>query len=173
MFPISAHALISAHPQLSNGGFGLKIGQFLTELQPFLRKGTKMAISQPKIYRFSIRNHRWKGLEEQAHSALIGNITVCYKFILHQQFISHCLFIFRRMPECVLVTGGAGFIGSHSTIEVIQAGYDAVIVDNLCNSSYGRSKNHHMLIQLCQYVDTCHSASPCKVKPLHNPRHVP
>ena len=40
----------------------------------------------------------------------------------------------------MLVTGGAGFIGSHSTIEVIQAGYDAVIVDNLCNSSYGRSE---------------------------------
>ncbi len=34
---------------LSNGGFGLKIGQFLTELQSFLRKGTKMALSQPKI----------------------------------------------------------------------------------------------------------------------------
>ena len=38
---------------------------------------------------------------------------------------------------CVLLTGGAGYIGTHSTIEVINAGYDAVIMDNLCNSSTG------------------------------------
>ena len=44
------------------------------------------------------------------------------------------------MPsECVLVTGGAGFIGSHSTIEVVTAGYDAVIVDNLVNANIGES----------------------------------
>lgn len=35
----------------------------------------------------------------------------------------------------ILVTGGAGFIGSHTVIELQQAGYDTVIVDNLCNSS--------------------------------------
>ena len=40
-------------------------------------------------------------------------------------------------PGCILVTGGAGYIGSHTVIEVISAGYSAVIVDNLCNSSYG------------------------------------
>ena len=40
--------------------------------------------------------------------------------------------------ESVLVTGGAGFIGSHSTIEVISAGYDAVIVDNLVNANIGK-----------------------------------
>ncbi|KAK2194170.1 hypothetical protein NP493_2g18054 [Ridgeia piscesae] len=37
--------------------------------------------------------------------------------------------------ECVLITGGAGYIGSHTTIEVINSGYTAVIIDNLCNSS--------------------------------------
>lgn len=42
--------------------------------------------------------------------------------------------------ECVLVCGGAGYIGSHATIEVINAGYEAVIIDNLCNSSLGDSK---------------------------------
>jgi len=36
----------------------------------------------------------------------------------------------------VLVTGGAGFIGSHTTVEMLGAGYDAVIVDNLSNSTY-------------------------------------
>lgn len=34
----------------------------------------------------------------------------------------------------VLVCGGAGFIGSHTTVELIEAGYDVVIVDNLSNS---------------------------------------
>lgn len=39
------------------------------------------------------------------------------------------------MKETILVTGGTGFIGSHTTVELQQAGYDVVIVDNLSNSS--------------------------------------
>ena len=35
----------------------------------------------------------------------------------------------------ILVTGGAGYIGTHTCIELIKAGYDIVVVDNLCNSS--------------------------------------
>ena len=35
----------------------------------------------------------------------------------------------------ILVTGGAGYIGSHTCIELIKAGYKVVLVDNLCNSS--------------------------------------
>jgi UDP-glucose 4-epimerase len=34
----------------------------------------------------------------------------------------------------ILVTGGAGFIGSHTAVELLQAGYDVVVVDNLVNS---------------------------------------
>lgn len=34
----------------------------------------------------------------------------------------------------ILVTGGAGFIGSHTCVELLHAGYDVVILDNLCNS---------------------------------------
>jgi UDP-glucose 4-epimerase len=34
----------------------------------------------------------------------------------------------------VLVTGGAGFIGSHTCVELLQAGYDVIVVDNLSNS---------------------------------------
>ena len=34
----------------------------------------------------------------------------------------------------VLVTGGAGYIGSHTIIELANNGYDVVVVDNLCNS---------------------------------------
>jgi UDP-glucose 4-epimerase len=35
----------------------------------------------------------------------------------------------------VLVTGGAGYIGSHSCVELVQAGHDVVVVDDLSNSS--------------------------------------
>ncbi len=34
----------------------------------------------------------------------------------------------------ILVTGGTGYIGSHTVVELIKAGYEVVIVDNLCNS---------------------------------------
>lgn len=39
--------------------------------------------------------------------------------------------------ECVLVSGGAGYIGSHTAVELINAGYDVVIVDNFSNSDMG------------------------------------
>ena len=35
----------------------------------------------------------------------------------------------------ILVTGGAGYIGSHTCVELLNAGYDVVVVDNLANSS--------------------------------------
>ena len=35
----------------------------------------------------------------------------------------------------ILVTGGAGYIGSHTCVELLNAGYDIVVLDNLCNSS--------------------------------------
>lgn len=38
------------------------------------------------------------------------------------------------MKQTILVTGGTGFIGSHTTVELQQAGYEVVIVDNLSNS---------------------------------------
>ena len=36
----------------------------------------------------------------------------------------------------VLVTGGLGYIGSHTIVELVAAGHRVVVVDNLVNSSY-------------------------------------
>jgi len=35
----------------------------------------------------------------------------------------------------ILVTGGAGYIGSHTCIELLEQGHEVIVVDNLCNSS--------------------------------------
>lgn len=37
--------------------------------------------------------------------------------------------------KTILVTGGAGFIGSHTLVELLQAGFSVVVLDNLVNSS--------------------------------------
>ena len=39
------------------------------------------------------------------------------------------------MKDKILVTGGTGYIGSHTTVELQKAGYDVVIIDNLSNSN--------------------------------------
>ena len=35
----------------------------------------------------------------------------------------------------ILVTGGAGYIGSHTVVSLIENGYDVVVIDNLVNAS--------------------------------------
>ncbi|NMM26236.1 MAG: UDP-glucose 4-epimerase GalE [Glaciimonas sp.] len=39
------------------------------------------------------------------------------------------------MPKKILVTGAAGYIGSHTCVELLQAGFAVVALDNLCNSA--------------------------------------
>ena len=41
----------------------------------------------------------------------------------------------------ILVTGGAGYIGSHTCIELLNTGYDVLILDNFSNSSTSVIKN--------------------------------
>ena len=38
------------------------------------------------------------------------------------------------MTQRILVTGGTGYIGSHTCVELVAAGYEVTILDNLCNS---------------------------------------
>ena len=40
-----------------------------------------------------------------------------------------------KKSNTVLVTGGAGYIVSHTVLSLLMAGYDVVVLDNLCNSS--------------------------------------
>lgn len=44
------------------------------------------------------------------------------------------------MAEKVLVTGGAGYIGSHTVLELLEAGYLPVVIDNFCNAIRGKHK---------------------------------
>lgn len=41
----------------------------------------------------------------------------------------------------VLVSGGAGYIGSHTTVELLESGFDVVVVDNLVNSEFSAIEN--------------------------------
>ena len=40
----------------------------------------------------------------------------------------------------ILVTGGAGYIGSHTVLELLNAGFQVVVIDNLSNAFKGKKK---------------------------------
>lgn len=46
----------------------------------------------------------------------------------------------------ILITGGCGYIGSHTCIELINAGFELVVIDNLCNSSIESLKRVEALV---------------------------
>ncbi len=70
------------------------------------------------------------------------------------------------MAKCILVTGGAGYIGSHTCLELIQSGYEVVVVDNLVNScqeSLSRVKELTGRAPEFHEVDLCDAAGLGKV----------
>ena len=50
------------------------------------------------------------------------------------------------MKQKILITGGAGYIGSHTCVELYHAGYTPIIVDNLCNTSIDNIKGIEKII---------------------------
>lgn len=49
--------------------------------------------------------------------------------------------------KCVLLTGGAGYVGSHTIIPLIESGYEVVVLDNLSNACKGML---YCILILCQ-----------------------
>lgn len=68
--------------------------------------------------------------------------------------------------KTVLISGGAGYIGSHTAVELLNAGYDVVIIDNLYNSEIEAIDG---IIKICgkevafEQVDTCDKSALRKV----------
>ena len=52
-----------------------------------------------------------------------------------------------NLKSNILITGGAGYIGSHTLIELSNAGYEFVVYDNLSNSSKERLKRVSSIIK--------------------------
>lgn len=52
--------------------------------------------------------------------------------------------------QTILVTGGAGYIGSHTTLELLNAGYKVICVDNMCNAYMAADKEPESLKRVQQ-----------------------
>lgn len=48
---------------------------------------------------------------------------------------------YESASKTIIVTGGAGYIGSHMVVELLAQGYHTIVLDNLCNSSQGIKEN--------------------------------
>ena len=51
----------------------------------------------------------------------------------------------------ILVTGGAGYIGSHTCVELLNAGYEIVVLDNLYNAARSESRRAKLDELLCVF----------------------
>lgn len=67
----------------------------------------------------------------------------------------------KNSKKTVLVSGGAGYIGSHTAIELLNAGYEVVVIDNLSNSEQGAIQGIEKITGkkvVFEIVDTCDEA---------------
>ncbi len=71
--------------------------------------------------------------------------------------------------QSILVIGGAGFIGSHTVVELVTAGFRPVIVDNFSNSDHATIKRlNHLLRQSVTYYDQDYRDSAALAKVITN-----
>lgn len=52
----------------------------------------------------------------------------------------------------IFVTGGAGYIGSHTCLELLRAGYEVVVIDNLSNSHKIALERVEKLVEKNNYI---------------------
>lgn len=64
----------------------------------------------------------------------VSSLVTCLLKVCRRHIRDFDLITILNMKQTILVTGGTGFIGSHTTVELQQAGYNVVIIDNLSNS---------------------------------------
>ncbi len=83
----------------------------------------------------AVSHKEYTKLDESYFSALLNKdgLVVDVKGILRGKIKKHKL-LEPLMKKKILVTGGTGYIGSHTTVELIDQGYEVVIIDNLYNS---------------------------------------
>ncbi|KAK3861840.1 hypothetical protein Pcinc_032239 [Petrolisthes cinctipes] len=67
------------------------------------------------------------------NKAISSRLSTCYLNSSSPSLVSHSLA--RMGPRTVLVTGGAGYVGSHTVVELLEAGHRVVVVDNCCNAT--------------------------------------
>ncbi len=71
----------------------------------------------------------------------------------------------------ILVTGGAGYIGSHACVELLEAGYEVIVIDNLSNSkaeSLNRVKQITGKTPVFYQADICDKPALSKIFETHN-----
>jgi len=68
------------------------------------------------------------------------------------------------MKKKILVTGGTGYIGSHTAVELIEAGYEVVIVDNLSNSDAAVLNGIEAITGVRPPLETCDCADYTAMK---------
>lgn len=79
-------------------------------------------------------------------------IIIIIKFL---SLMSFCLILGMSVQGTwVLITGGAGYVGSHTVLVLLQQGYQVVVVDNLVNVVAGRRKRliKYKNLYLCNYI---------------------
>ena len=72
----------------------------------------------------------------------------------------------------IIVTGGAGYIGSHTVVELYNSGFEPIIIDNLCNSSI---KNIHGIEEIINKKITLHKIDCTKknfIKDILNDKNI-
>lgn len=65
----------------------------------------------------------------------LANAGIQYEPRVEQYATKLILKYYMQKSKTILCTGGAGYIGSHTCVELLQQGHDVVVIDNLCNSS--------------------------------------